>query len=92
MISSVTVGTTETQVLAQPANHAYKFVAISNVGEALCYLKIVSDDDALTTLNGIPLASKAAFVVDQDAQRELFSNGASAITSSGTTTISVQAF
>ena len=46
----------------------------------------------MTSSNGIPLAAGAAFVVDQDAQRELFDGGASAITASGTITISVQAF
>jgi len=92
MISSVSVSTTATSVLSAPSGKPYKFVAISNVGDTACYIKVVPGGDAVTSSNGIPLAAGAAFVVDQDAQRELFDGGASAITASGTTTISVQAF
>ena len=92
MITSVEVGTTATTVLAGPSGSPYKFVAISNVGSETAYLKVVPGSAAVTITNGIPLAPGAAFVVDQDAQREMFDAGASAIVGSGTTTISVQAF
>tara|TARA_R100000278_G_scaffold26619_1_gene24422 strand:- start:5154 stop:5432 length:279 start_codon:yes stop_codon:yes gene_type:complete len=92
MISSVSVSTTATTVLAAPTGYPYKFVAISNVGSNTVYLKVVAGGDAVTSSNGIPLAAGAAFVVDQDAQRELLDAGASAITASGTSTVSVQAF
>ena len=92
MITSVSVGTTATTILAGPAGAAYKFVAIGNVGSETAYLKVVPGSTAVTVTNGIPLAPGAAFVVDQDAQREMFDAGASAIVGSGTTTLSVQAF
>lgn len=92
MITSVEVGTTATTILAGPSGSAYKFVAIGNVGSETAYLKVVPGSTAVTVTNGIPLAPGAAFVVDQDAQREMFDAGASAIVGSGTTTLSVQAF
>lgn len=92
MITSVSVGTAATTILAAPSGAAYKFVAIGNVGAETAYLKVVPGATEVTVTNGIPLAPGAALVVDQDAQRELFDTGASAITGSGTTTISVQAF
>lgn len=92
MMSTTSVGTTAVEVLPPPANGAYKFVAISNVGSEECFIKVVPDTTALTATNGIPLSSGASFVVDQDAQREMFDAGASAITASGTTSIAVQAF
>jgi hypothetical protein len=92
MIQSFSVGTTAAEVLPAPSGSPYKFVAISNVGQETAYIKVVPGGDAVTSLNGIPLAPGAAFVLDQDSQKELFDGGASAITASGTTTISVQAF
>jgi hypothetical protein len=92
VITSVSVGTTATTILAGPSGSPYKFVAISNVGNETAYLKVVPGSAAVTVSNGIPLAPGAAFVCDQDAQREMFDAGASAIVGSGTTTISVQAF
>ena len=92
MITSVSVGTAATTILAGPSGAAYKFVAIGNVGSETAYLKVVPGSTAVTVTNGIPLAPGAAFVVDQDAQREMFDAGASAIVGSGTTTLSVQAF
>jgi len=91
VITSVSVGTTETSVLAAPSGAPYKFVAISNVGGSTVYIKVVPETTSLTVSNGIPLAPGAAFVVDQDAQRELFDGGVTAITSANTTTVSVQA-
>ena len=55
------------------------------------YIKVVPETTSLTVSNGIPLAPGAAFVVDQDAQRELFDGGVTAITTANTTTVSVQA-
>lgn len=92
MITSVSVGTTATTILAGPSGSPYKFVAISNVGNETAYLKVVPGSAAVTVSNGIPLAPGAAFVCDQDAQREMFDAGASAIVAANTTTISVQAF
>ena len=92
MITSVSVGTAATSILAAPSGGAYKFVAISNVGSETAYLKVVPGATSVSVSNGIPLAAGAAFVVDQDAQREMFDAGASAIVETGTTTISVQAF
>jgi len=92
VITSVSVGTAATSILAAPSGAAYKFVAISNVGNETAYIKVVPGATAVDVTNGIPLAAGAAFVVDQDAQREMFDAGASAIVGTGTTTISVQAF
>lgn len=92
MISSVSVSTTATTVLAAPTGYPYKFAAISNVGSTTVYLKVVSGGDAVSATNGIPLAAGASFVIDQDAQRELLDAGATACTESGTSTVSVQAF
>lgn len=92
MIATVSVGTTAVQVLPPPPGSAYKFVAIGNVGSETAYLKLTSDSVAVSTSNGIPLPAGGSILCDQDSQKELFDGGVSAIVSSGTTTISVQAF
>lgn len=92
MITSVSVGTSATTVLSVPPGSPYKFVAVGNNGTTSVYVKFTGDTTTVTASNGIPLPGGAAFVCDQDAQRELFDSGLSAITSSGTTTLSVQAF
>jgi hypothetical protein len=92
MIASVTVGTTETQVLPPPSGRPWAFVAIGNNGPRTAYLKLVPDADAVTTSNGVPLAVDSVMICDQDMQKELFRGSVTAIASSGTTTISVQAF
>lgn len=91
MITSFQVGSDPVVVLPPPSR-PYKFVAISNVGDVTAYLKVVPDEAAVTTSNGIPLLPDSAFVVDQDVQRHLFDGGASAVTDGAATTISVQAF
>lgn len=92
MITSVTVGTSETEVLAAPTIRPYELICISNTGSQEVFIKVTGDADALTAANGIPLASKAAFVIDQDKQRRLIHHGVTAICASGSTTVSVQAF
>lgn len=92
MIASVSVGTTAVQVLPKPTASSYKFVAIGNNGATTAYLKMTPDADSVTASNGIPLAAGAVLVCDQDAQRELFDGGVSAITQSGSTTLSVQTY
>lgn len=92
MITSVAVGTAAVQVLPAPSGPAYKFVAIGNVGASTAYLKLTSDSTAVSASNGIPLPAGGALLCDQDAQKELFDGGVSAIVASGSTTLSVQAF
>lgn len=92
MIASVSVGTTSVQVLPPPASSSYRFVAFGNVGAETAYLKLTPDQDAVTSLNGIPLPAGSSLICDQDAQKELFDAGAHAVVASGSTTISVQAF
>jgi hypothetical protein len=92
MIASVSVGTTAVEILPKPTASAYKFVAIGNVGSTTAYLKLTPDSAAVTATNGIPLAAGAVLICDQDFQKELFDSGVSAITQSGTTTLSVQAY
>lgn len=92
MISSVTVTTSPTEVLAAPTGRPYQFVALSNNGAETAYLKVVAGGDDVSTSNGIPLAAGAAFVIDQDVQARLMKAGATAVVASGTTTLGVQAF
>ena len=92
MISAVSVGTSSIEVLAAPTGKPYQFVAISNNGSEVAYLKVVSGGADVTTTNGIPLAAGASFVVDQDAQARLFKSGVTAVVATGTTTLGVQAF
>lgn len=92
MIASVSVGTTQVQILPPTSGSPYKFVAFGNVGGETAYLKFTADSDSVTSQNGIPLPAGAAIICDQDARRELFDTGAFAITGEGSTTISVQAF
>lgn len=92
MISSVSVSTTPVEVLPDPADRPYQFVAICNNGSEVAFLKVVPGGDAVSSSNGIPLAGGASFVVDQDAQTRLFKSGVTAVTASGTTTLGVQAF
>lgn len=92
MIASVTVGTTQVQVLPPPSGRPWAFVAIGNNGPSKAYLKLVPDADAVTDSNGVPLAVDSVLICDQDLQKELFRGSITAIVSSGTTTISVQAF
>lgn len=92
MITSVSVGTTSTQVLQATTGSPYKFVAIGNNGAATAYLKMTADAEPVTASNGIPLAAGAVIICDQDSQKELFDGGVSAIVGSGSTTLSVQAY
>lgn len=92
MITSVSVGTTETEVLPVPAEKPYSFVAIGNNGLQTAYLKLVPDSAAVTVGNGIPLPPGASLLSDQDMQKELFRGVVTAVVASGTTTLSVQAF
>jgi hypothetical protein len=92
MIASVSVGTSSTAVLPASSGFPYKFIAIGNNGATTAYLKMTPDATAVTATNGIPLAAGAVLICDQDAQKELFDAGVSAITQSGTTTLSVQAY
>lgn len=92
MITSVAVGTTSVQVLPPASGAPYKFVAIGNVGASTAYLKMTPDTTAVTSSNGIPLPAGGSLVCDQDAQKELFSVGVTAIVGGGSTTLSVQAF
>lgn len=92
MIASVSVGTTAVQVLSAPSGSSYKFVAIGNNGSATAYLKMTPDATAVTALNGIPLAAGQVLICDQDAQKELFDAGVTAVVASGSTTLSVQAY
>lgn len=92
MITSVSVSTAETMVLTRPSGNAYRFVAIGNVGTNTAYIKLTPDPDAVTATNGIPLPSGTSILCDQDDSKELFKAPVTAICSSGTTTLSVQAY
>jgi hypothetical protein len=93
MIASVAVGTTSVQVLPAPSGNPFKFIAIGNVGNFTAYLKLTPDAVSVTAANGLPLQAGGTLVCDQDAQKELFNSGVSAICgASGTTTLSVQAY
>lgn len=84
------VSTSPAEILPKPATKPYKFVAISNNGANVAYLKIVGGGEVLTADNGIALAAGAAVVFDQDRYAELLHSGASAMSPAGTT-IAVQA-
>lgn len=90
MISSHAVGATETTVLPRPSSRPYKFVAISNNGDNVAYLKIVGGGDPVSSSNGIALAAGSAVLFDQDRYAELLHSGATAVSPSGTI-IAVQA-
>lgn len=92
MITSVTVGTDEVQVLTAPAGRPYSFVAIGNNGSNTAYLKLTADPQAVTPSNGIPLPAGASLVCDQDPQKELFHGSVTAVVASGITVLSVQAY
>jgi len=92
MIVSVSVGTTETEVLPVPAGKPYSFIAIGNNGNKTAFVKLTPDAHAVTPSNGIPLQAGSSILCDQDMQKELFHGRVTAIVESGTTTISVQAF
>jgi hypothetical protein len=93
MITSVSVGTAAVQVLSVPSGTPYKFVAVGNTGSDTAYLKLTPDSTPVTSLNGIPLPAGASLLCDQDAQKELFNAGVTAICASGeSTTLSVQAY
>jgi hypothetical protein len=92
MIASVSVGTTETEVLPVPVGKPYSFIALGNNGTATAYLKLVPDSTPVTTSTGIPLPAGASILCDQDMQKELFHGRVTAIVGSGSTTLSVQAF
>jgi hypothetical protein len=92
MIASVSVGTSSTSVLPPATGYAYKFVAIGNNGSTTAYLKLTPDATAVTASNGIPLAAGQVLICDQDAQKELFDAGVTAVVASGSTTLSVQAY
>lgn len=93
MITSVEVGTTEVQVLSVPEGTPYKFVAVGNNGSSTAYLKLTPDSTPPTALTGIPLPAGASLLCDQDAQKELFNAGVTAVCASGqSTTLSVQAY
>lgn len=92
MISSISVGTTETTVVPAPSAFPYRFVAIGNSGANTIYLKLTPDTAAVTTSTGIPLAPGASLVFDQPTVRlEMFRNGVKAIATSATS-ISAQYF
>lgn len=92
MIASVSVGTSATEVLAAPSTRPYQFVALSNNGSEVVYLKVVGGGDEVSTANGIQLAPGASFVVDQDTQARMFKSGVRGIVASNSTTLGVQAF
>ena len=92
MIASVSVGTTQTTVLSPTSGSPYKFVAVGNNGTTTVYLNFTGGTTSVTSSNGIPLPGGAAFICDQQKERELFDAGVKAITASGTTTLSVQSF
>jgi hypothetical protein len=92
MIASVSVGTSSTSVLPASSGYPYKFVAIGNNGSTTAYLKLTPDATAVTATNGIPLAAGQVLICDQDAQKELFDAGVTAVVASGSTTLSVQAY
>jgi len=92
MITSVSVSTTETEVLPHPVDKPYSFVAIGNNGAQTAYLKLTADATAVTAGNGIPLPPGSSLLSDQDMQKELFRGVVTAVVASGSTTLSVQAF
>jgi hypothetical protein len=70
----------------------YQFISIANNGASTVYLKMVPSTVTLTATNGIPLASGAAILLDQDVT-PILTGGVSAVCDTGaSTTVAVQAY
>lgn len=89
--TSSTIGTVVTTVVPASSDN-YQFIAIANNGANTVYLKMVPSTVTLTVSNGVPLASGASILLDQDVTPILVS-GVSAVCDTGlTTTVAVQAY
>lgn len=90
--TSTTVGTAVTTVVPAAVGGEYQFIAVANGGSNTVYLKMVPSTTTLTVANGIPLASGASVLLDQDVT-PILTGGVSAVCDSGlTTTVVVQAY
>ena len=90
--TSATVGTSVVTVVPVATGGEYNFIAIANNGASTVYLKMVPSTVTLTASNGVPLASGASLILDQDVTPILVA-GVSAVCDTGaTTTIAVQAY
>jgi hypothetical protein len=89
--TSSSVGTSVTTVVPASGDN-YNFIAIANNGSSTAYLKMVPSTVTLTVSNGIPLASGASILLDQDVT-PILTSGVSAVCDTGaTTTLAVQAY
>ena len=89
--TSSTVGTNVATVVPASGDN-YNFVAIANNGSGTVYLKMVPSTVTLSSTNGIPLASGAAMLIDQDVT-PILTGGVSAVCAAGATaTVVVQAY
>jgi hypothetical protein len=89
--TSRTVGTAITSIVPASGDN-YEFIAIANNGSGTAYLKMVPSTVTLTVANGIPLASGASILLDQDVT-PILTGGVSAVCDTGaTTTLAVQAY